>query len=86
MTQSIIFCTKNSINSAKLLEFLVDCKLNWPDHIDYLNEQLNSTVVRVTGLIKLTNSETAWQRYSCNSYNLVNYGISLWSFRSYKGT
>lgn len=64
----------SEINNVKFLGVHLDSKLNWSNHISFLNKKLSSARYALSILIKVTSLEVCMSVYYSHVYSLLSYG------------
>ena len=70
------------VNSIKYLKVLIDSKLNWSEHVDYLNLQLARYSGLFTRLRRYVPNEILCLLYYSIIYSRIKYGILSWGTAS----
>ena len=70
------------VNSIKYLGVLIDSKLSWSEHVDYLNLQLARYSGLFTRLRRYVPNEILCLLYYSIIYSRINYGILSWGTAS----
>ena len=70
------------VNSIKYLGVLIDNKLSWSEHVDYLNLQLARYSGLFTRLRRYVPNQILSLLYYSIIYSRIKYGILLWGTAS----
>ena len=65
-------------NVVKFLGIYIDSKLEWHDHINYINNKLNSSLYAMRKIKHLLNRKHLLTLYYALIYPYLDYGITLW--------
>ena len=63
---------------VKFLGIYIDSKLEWHDHINYINNKLNSSLYAMRKMKQLLNRKHLLTLYYALIYPYLDYGITLW--------
>ena len=67
-----------SVSNTKFLGVIIDSKLNWSDHITYINNKISKSIGILTIIIRFLNKKTLRNRYFSFVYPYLTYCVEVW--------
>lgn len=83
-TQTVNLSLKSDLaleaNHAKYLGVIIDSKLDWQAHINYIANKLNTIHFQIKKLALYCSRDAVLTFYHSNFISILNYGIILWGY------